>query len=383
MRFPLRLDLRRLLLFLFLFILFHLAGSYLHPLALSLSCLILILPLVSLCHAFISAISLRFYQDYSNNHPAKGDTIHYKAGIENPLFFPTAEIKINFFPVNHSDPHFMKPVTTVLSRHSSQSYRYNIDLPYRGIYELGLDTIEIRDLLGLLTFVIPAWHQTFYVYPHLYTIKKENARGNAENSHKRIYDSRQSSLSGLREIREYRDGDPWNRIDWKKTAAIGTPFIKEMDSESGKQVFLFLDRIPQPGTFSEKGEDTALEILLAAARYYLEREIRVTTNIWPFPITDEAVFNDFYRSTLSLGFDSPSLPTAEQMINSHTIIITSRPHYFLNHNNEKKENRIFSNLSSLNEEEKKRRIEKEQQLQIRYPRLSSLRDSSSIEEIIL
>jgi len=44
------------------------------------------------------------------------------------------------------------------------------------------------------------------------------------------------------ELREYLPGDPTNRIDWKATARLGEPHIREAETESTRRTHLFVDR---------------------------------------------------------------------------------------------------------------------------------------------
>jgi len=64
-------------------------------------------------------------------------------------------------------------------------------------------------------------------------------------------------------LREYRPGDPLQKIDWKSTARAGTPIVKEYQDEFYERHALILD------TSSARGEDVCFEEAVAVAASFV------------------------------------------------------------------------------------------------------------------
>lgn len=64
------------------------------------------------------------------------------------------------------------------------------------------------------------------------------------------------------ELREYLPGDPTNRIDWKATARLGEPYVREVEAEGSRQTHLILDQRPamQAGEHGLTKSDYAREV---------------------------------------------------------------------------------------------------------------------------
>lgn len=65
----------------------------------------------------------------------------------------------------------------------------------------------------------------------------------------------------LADLREYVPGDPTNRIDWKATARLSTPYVREFETESDRRVALLVDHR------SSMGDGRPGETKLAYARH--------------------------------------------------------------------------------------------------------------------
>lgn len=83
----------------------------------------------------------------------------------------------------------------------------------------------------------------------------------------------------FRELREYSYGDPYNFINWKATARLGSrgttssPYVNVFEKEGRKVVWLILDVSPSMslGTSVRSALDYAVEAADALSRFYLER----------------------------------------------------------------------------------------------------------------
>lgn len=71
------------------------------------------------------------------------------------------------------------------------------------------------------------------------------------------------------ELQEYAPGDPANRIDWKATARLQEPYIREFEAETSRQTLLVLDDRPsmQAGQQGETKLDYARDVSLWLLEY--------------------------------------------------------------------------------------------------------------------
>lgn len=71
------------------------------------------------------------------------------------------------------------------------------------------------------------------------------------------------------ELREYLPGDPTNRIDWKATARLGEPYVRDAQAETTRQTHVFIDQRPsmQTGPRGQTKLDYAREIAVLLTEY--------------------------------------------------------------------------------------------------------------------
>lgn len=117
----------------------------------------------------------------------------------------------------------------------------SFDVP--GSFSIPAPTLTASDSFGLFTESLPVGTETTITVepsaPRDAVVLSEGDRiGVGYGDH----DAEQGS-SGFAagELRKYIAGDPTNRIDWKATARLGEPYIRETDPETDRETTLFLD----------------------------------------------------------------------------------------------------------------------------------------------
>ena len=81
--FPILLRTRRIGLYSLALFLVYLAGSYVAPFFLFLFVVLLILPILSLLYLLLTFFPLKYYQDFSTEHPMKGESVIYRLSLAN------------------------------------------------------------------------------------------------------------------------------------------------------------------------------------------------------------------------------------------------------------------------------------------------------------
>ncbi len=75
----------------------------------------------------------------------------------------------------------------------------------------------------------------------------------------------------FRSLRDYRPGDPTQKIHWKSWAKVGRPIVKEQQAESALHQALILDTF-QPETHSLEAHSAVFEAAIAVAISFLTQE---------------------------------------------------------------------------------------------------------------
>jgi uncharacterized protein (DUF58 family) len=146
-----------------------------------------------------------------------------------------------------------------------------------GLYGLSL---EVQGGPGLyevpLTFANPFGVE---VLPRTYATRTRSAIGGRSRSHAEAGRPGMQPRGGydLREIREYRAGDPFKRLAWKASARRGQLMVREFDLEERDVVWMVLDASVElwAGDSGKAPLDIAIESAAAIAERHLEQGNRV------------------------------------------------------------------------------------------------------------
>ncbi len=312
--FPLKVNFRYLGYYIFILILFFLARSYLGSFFIFLFYLVFFTPLFSLLYLIVSHLFVRYSQNFSNEHPVKGETVKYTLIISNESPFPIPMINVHFKLIHPYLERLTEDFSAYLLKGEKLKREYVIKCPYRGVYTIGLHRIVYEDLLGLFKISRSIWYRTFYVYPRIITLKGfplALRRGMAE---------KQTAGSGIvpdttlfTGLRDYRRGESLRHVYWKKFASTGKPFIKEYGISTEPSVSIYLD-LRKEGISGVKAliaEDISVEILIALANHFLESGISINIFIAgknPITVQNRSDFNKLYKSTILIKFRNTVSP---------------------------------------------------------------------------
>ena len=310
-RFSIRL--RALGVYLFALAVAYLAAAYLGSFFVALFIVLFLLPVVSLVFLFVSYSGIRCHQHFNSDRPVKGQAVRYTCTIENDSPLPIPHCRVVFKPLHPELDVTFEPFVVYLPGHSVVERSFDTILPYRGIYTMGLEVVELSDLLQLFTIRPRTSHRTFYVYPRILPLKQfapgsEERAGTAEHGER----GGMPDYSLFNQLREYRQGEPIRHMAWKKFAATGKPVIKEFESTAEPAVCIYLDsRAPRENRLAV--EDVSVEIVVALVYHFLRRNIPVSVRsageqLFSFNGFSASQFDGFYRSTFDLNFSRTFSP---------------------------------------------------------------------------
>ena len=330
--FPFTLRLRACGVYLFAAVLTYLAAAYLGEFFAVFATVFILLPVISLTLLLIAAAGLRYNQHFSNEQPVKGQELQYRCIIENGSALPLPRVRARFRairPTAGGDPGSngaaeARPadragsgdvgdgILTYLPGHQFVEREQTVQLPYRGIYTVGLERIEVADTLQLFNLRPRVRVREFRVYPRILPIGEFQP-----GTERRLGTSEVGSLGNLpdyslfNQLREYRPGESVRHLAWKKFASTGIPVIKEYDSTSEPAVSIYVDLRPVPHSAEDVllTEDVTVEALVALVNHFLKRNLPVTVRAasrtsYEFIGDHASDFGRFYESTFELLFVS-------------------------------------------------------------------------------
>jgi len=295
-----------------------LAGSYVAPFFLFLFVLLLLIPVISLLYMLIPFLSLKYYQDFSSEHPVKGESVRYRLSLANETPLPLHHLETCFKTVHPFMEEVLRGFTTYIRAGSRSDKEYEIRCPFRGIYTVGLEALAAEDPLHFFVLRRRVWYRTFYVYPRVLALRIF-ATG-SEKSERPVQGSSTGSVADytlFSALSSYRSGEPLRHVAWKKFAATGTPFIKKYETSAEPGVTIYFDLRPTPltGLRALETEDVSVDVLVALVKYYLDLNVPITVrapgrSLYTFRGNSASSFQRFYASTTELIFQ-PTISPAE------------------------------------------------------------------------
>jgi uncharacterized protein (DUF58 family) len=299
------------------FLLF-LAGAYVAPFFLYLFLVVLILPIASLLYVLFTFYRLRYHQDFSTEHPIKGESVVYRLILANETMLPLHSLIVVFKTIHPFMEEVLPSFTTFIRGTSRWENDYEIHCPFRGIYTVGLDSLAAEDPLHFFVFRRRVWYRTFYVYPRILPLRRFTA--GVERSDRLAQGSSTGAVPDFAlfsQLRSYRHGESLRHLAWKKFAATGTPFLKNYDTSAEPGVTFYFDLRPTQGDGLQvlETEDVSVEILVALVKHYLDQSVPVSVRapgrtVFTFRGSNPGAFQRFYLSTMELLFQPTISPAA-------------------------------------------------------------------------
>ncbi|HEX2953205.1 MAG TPA: DUF58 domain-containing protein [Bacillota bacterium] len=175
------------------------------------------------------------------------------------------------------DPH---PLETTLRAFQTITLKYDVQPKERGAYQFEDISWRIAGPLGL--WIRPGKtrsRQEVLVYPDNSGVKRYDLALRKQRWIEMGF--RHMRLKGegvdLRELREYQVGDDIRKIDWKASARMGHPIVREYEPERGRDLILMLDagRLMVNSIGDSSRLELALSAVLSLAYVGLEQGDRV------------------------------------------------------------------------------------------------------------
>ncbi len=174
----------------------------------------------------------------------KGEETALHLTIRNEKPFPLSMMRVD---VEMAAPSENTRVSFSLLPFAGREFDFRVSMPYRGVYPIGITTMEITDVFGLLPMRFDMRRLHFYRQPELTVYPRAEAPDSmyADVADEKLFGERYlhsaesgSSISGAR---EYRPGDPLKQIHWKKSIAHGELYVKQYEQPMRENLTLYID----------------------------------------------------------------------------------------------------------------------------------------------
>ncbi len=234
------------------------------------------LPVISLLHLVVIYVQLKVSQQLNGRIFVKGSCAQYKLHLENASIFYIPYITVNMYIEGQVLCKKMKSMRLSLPPFSKRDFDYDMPLYYRGLYDIGVSSIELSDLLGLFTFTIyPIDKKSILVRPRIVEIHSLGDPISRITEGSRTREHIETGNDELVNIRDYAYGDSYRKIHWKVSSKLNKYMVKETRNEQDNDSMFILDLhkhdlLDEPSLLRE---DCLIEELVSNINHHLNRNM--------------------------------------------------------------------------------------------------------------
>lgn len=271
---------------------------------------VLMLPIFSFGYTLIVYMRFRVAQNIDSIRMIKKIPLPYQAVIANEDYFTYTSMR----------PEYFEDFTKVMMNEERDSYEIaprsslkmngTLYAQFRGTFEAGISSIEIKDFLYLFTIRYPLMSRLkIIVSPRLISMQRLNLVQWMEESDRIRKIKKGTNEVYDPEIRKYTKGDSLKQIHWKSSAKkmeLMTRKIIEIEDPS-PVLFLDLKETRKSGRLKIAQEDNIVELALAVIRQFLNTETSIflcsqDEYYREVLIRDEREFDQFYTDSAEIVF---------------------------------------------------------------------------------
>ena len=202
--------------------------------------------IIGMVNIIMTICLVRIRQALQENTCERGETVAVKIQITCPAFFQPAYILVHYRDVEDILNGRSQPMDISFAGQHANTLTFPVFCKYRGVYEVGVHKLEIRDLFGLIRVRLPK-SALLKTEPSPLTVLPA-ADIPAKVSFDEDFSDAESTLhswiddvSSIAQVRDWRAGDSLKRVHWKLSARFGTAQIKEFDKIASYSVTIYAD----------------------------------------------------------------------------------------------------------------------------------------------
>ncbi len=204
---------------------------------------VLLLPVISFVHCMIGRSVIQVYVMSDVQKAEKRQPLEYEIRIMNNSFlsFPFVEAVISE-PGTNALKCTKKDIVLSLVPYGFYSVKNTVDFKYRGLYEIGVDSLYISDLFRFFALRADMENYTAVsVYPRRMALAGANVRFTTDVPSPKLRRDVSLEQIELSDIRDYVPGDPVRSIHWKLSSKTQDIKIRQYSSAENRHVYVFCD----------------------------------------------------------------------------------------------------------------------------------------------
>ena len=238
--------------------------------------------LLSLGMNLWTILSFKYSQTMASQRAVKGQTLSLKIRIFNEKPYPFTMMKINTEAGRYKDP---VKLEFNLESKSHIEFEIPVHCRYRGEFELGMTTVEIWDMFGLIPITFDMRRLRYYkmlpllVYPNIDIIQRLPAFNDDTKNFSNLRLTAAEAGDNFAQARLYQQGDASKRIHWKMSARHRELFTKQYEIPLETHSLVVVDNrdIGLEGESALVFADLVCECAASLIRYALYRGHPVKT----------------------------------------------------------------------------------------------------------
>jgi hypothetical protein len=226
----------------------------------------------------MSLYSLSVSQTVEKDLSIKGEEIQYHILAFNQNIFITPTLSFKFIKPRYAVRIDPESAVLTLPGRSERNISFSMSCGYKGVYFVGLQSVQAADFLGLFSLNRQWKDKTrLVVYPRVIEIERFPLSMNLMSKSYSRFQVSEEDYSAISDVRPYLPSDSMKRIHWKLSAKKNSFITKNYENTALNSAVLFWDRISVTGSeeYTVATEDKIVEIVVAISYYCLKKMIPV------------------------------------------------------------------------------------------------------------
>ncbi|MBN2878764.1 MAG: DUF58 domain-containing protein [Clostridia bacterium] len=271
---------------------------------------ILFILFISLAHLAYSYAVVKVSQKLEPSVVEHGEKATYTCRIHNEGFLPTCALTINFLFSETMFKDQLEKKSFSLPPGVSSNYEYSLFCRYRGVYSVGIDTMEVTDLLNVFRVKITNIEsKNITVLPKITQLPYFVLSPKAESDVMVSSSMSAESANSLVDVRRFEQGDALKHIHWKLSARHNQLLVRNMERSAQNSTLIFLDTSKGKYSFEKNLiiEDKLMEALVSVVNQCIIQKHIIEINYHEFAevrtvCKNREDFRDFFNKAANLSF---------------------------------------------------------------------------------
>lgn len=239
----------------------------------------LLIPPFSIIYTVYVYIRFRIYQDAENKIIVKGEKTPYFFVLSNQDYIAYTDIRVEFLEDFSTPQNIELNQSYCLIPGQRNEYHTEILCHYRGEYNIGVKSIVVTDIFGLMRirYRVP-YNLRMSVLPKINEIDRISLSPLDEDTKLLRFSHHNSTEPPDCETRKYINGDSIKLISWKISAKKRELYVRQSSDSHNNGIVFIMDmmKISDDEYTRIITEDKIIECVLTTADYLVKKNVSMT-----------------------------------------------------------------------------------------------------------